>query len=428
MTLAQNHPQPLNGNRFLILVLSSILFSVSTFAQINDDDDDVSTSEQKIQNPYQFLDSISSSTKSVYNIAFVLPIIKNNIKVGDGKNTQTSMPYDTREALGFWEGVTLAMGKIKNLNSKFNIHIWDNSKDDSTTISIVQQFKNNKIDAVIAPFHTKQAVIVSEYCKKNKIPMFLVQNPSDVPAKNNPFAFKFHIPKNRIFYEYYQKITSDISETNTKIYFVYDATQKSERKVFNYLKFMAEKDGTNRLIPLEYKTENTQGYDFKNKIDSTYKSIFIISYHQDNIINEISSILKDLNNPNINLFVQSSVTKNYKVNKANLESLNTFAYSDFLVAKGNENQDYVKKMYFNKTKDNIVSDVFLGYDVANYITELFDRYGVKFPLSIDKYKHIGIASNFLFRPQFDSKGNILFFENMSKFMLRATQDGWYKVD
>lgn len=428
MISVQNHQRPLNGNRFLILLIFSILGHQFSFAQTNDDDDDVAPTVVKVENPYQYLDSISTANKSIYNIAFILPIIKNNIKLGDGKNTQTTMPYETREALGFWEGVNLAMGKVRNLKSKFNIHIWDNMKDDSTTINIISQLKRNKIDAVVAPFHTKQAVLVSEYCKKNRIPMFLVQNPSDIPAKDNPFAFKFHVPKNRLFYEYYNKITTDISEANSKIYFIYDATNKSERKVYNYLKFMAEKDGTNRIMPIEYKTENTVGYNFKDNIDSNVKNIFLISYHQDNTINEITTALKDLNNTNIQIFVQGSVTKNQKVNKANLALFNSYAYSDFYLTKGNESQEYIKKLYFNKTNDNIVSDVFLGYDVVNYITELFDRYGVKFPLSIDKYKHVGVSSNFLFRPQYDAKGNILFFENMSKYFLKLTEDGWYKVD
>jgi hypothetical protein len=76
------------------------------------------------------------------------------------------------------------------------------------------------------------------------------------------------------------------------------------------------------------------------------------------------------------------------------------------------------------TGDNSVSDVYLGYDIALYIANILDKYGVKFPISIDKYKYYGAVSNIHIKPSYDVTGKILFFENTSKFLLKATKDGW----
>ncbi len=113
------------------------------------------------------------------------------------------MSMESREALGFWEGVHIAFQQVSKMNAKFNIHIWDNERNDSNTKNIINELSKMKMDAVIAPFHSSQALIVSKYCKEKRIPMFLAQNSSDLPTKDNPYSFKFHQPKNRVYYDYY---------------------------------------------------------------------------------------------------------------------------------------------------------------------------------------------------------------------------------
>lgn len=197
----------LNGNRVRYSLFSLfLLFSLNTTSQVviedEDDKEDINaTGSQEVVNPYVHLDKLDSKPKEIYNIAFILPINAGKISPGDGKNKSASMPGETREVLGFWEGVNIAFAKIKKMQTKFKYHIWDNLKEDSATSSVLVGLKDYNIDAIIAPFHTRQAMQVSEYSKSNKIPMFLAQNPSDIPAKNNPYSFKFHVPKNRLFYD-----------------------------------------------------------------------------------------------------------------------------------------------------------------------------------------------------------------------------------
>jgi hypothetical protein len=80
------------------------------------------------------------------------------------------------------------------------------------------------------------------------------------------------------------------------------------------------------------------------------------------------------------------------------------------------------------TNDQVVNDVFVGYDVGMYIAHLMDKYGVKFPLSADGYKYYGAVSNIHIKPSYNPNGKILFFENTSKFLLQATKNGWYSVE
>jgi hypothetical protein len=423
MTSAPNRLLPLSGNKLkFIISLILLFFSVSLSAQDKpDEDEDVKVEAAVIVNPYKYLDSLTYSRKPLYNVMFILPIGVNRINLGDGKEIPTSMPQETREALGFWEGVNIAFGKIKRMNAKFNFHIWDNQKNDSATMDILQELETKKIDAVVAPFHTKQALMVSEYCKKRKIPTFLAQNPSDVPAKDNPYAFKFHNPKQRLFYDYYLKIVTNSSERNTDVFFVYDGLNKSERKVANYIKYMSEKDGSKRLKLLDYNSDLV----LKNYYDTTRNAIFMISYYNTAKVNEIIGKLSDLNSDRIKIFGHNLWSTNTKMDMALLEKFQAKVYTDFYYGNNRALLNDVKGAYNNMTKDNITSDVFLGYDVASYIAEVLDRFGVKFPLSCENYKYNGVVTNVNMRPNFDNKNSrLLFFENSTKLLLRATKDGW----
>lgn len=419
---------PLSGNKNPILfTLVFLVFSLSINAQVETEEEEKDSKVestapivQEIINPYAHLDALSNRPKEIYNIAFILPLNVNKISPGDGKERPASMPGETREVLGFWEGVNIAFSKIKKMQTKFNFHIWDNMKSDSVTTSVISNLKYNDIDVIIAPFHTKQAMQVSEYSKANKIPMFLAQNPSDLPAKDNPYSFKFHVPKNRLFYDYYRKITNDISESTTQIYFVYDGSSKGERKVANYMKFMAERDGTNRLRLLDYSANS----DFSSILDSNRKSLLMISYYKTAQVNEMIDKLLLLNEENIDVYGHNLWSNNPKISVDKLARLHTKIYTDYFQKNNWSLGSEIKERYTSMTGDNSVSDVYLGYDVAMYIANVLEKYGSKFPISIDKYKYYGAVSNFHLKPSYNPQGNILFFENTSKFLLKATKEGW----
>lgn len=428
MILVLNHLLPLNGNNMRIVLALFFVFSFYTIqAQIVEDDnapasESTFTNPAKKANPYQYLDSLNYSRKAIYNIAFILPIKKNSIAKSDGKEKAAVMTSESREALGFWEGVNVAFPQISKMNAKFNLHIWDNERNDSSTQNIINELSKKKFDAVVAPFHSSQAVLVSKYCKEKRIPMFLAQNSSDLPAKDNPYVFKFHAPKNRVYYDYYVKIILDKYKRNTDIFYVYDGLNKAERKVANYLKFMSEKDGSRRLKLLEYNAD----LNFKTYLDTTRDAIYMIGYYETATVNEILGKLAKLKPHTVSVFGHNYWPLNNKLNKSLLDTLDAKVYSDSYLESNPGLLSKVKSEYSALTKDRAVTDVFLGYDVVMYITNILNNYGVKFPLSIQDYQYKGSYINIKMRPIYDGNNNLLFFENDLKHLLRATNNGWVK--
>lgn len=428
MTSALNRQRLLNGNNLKSILFACVFIICSTaFSQdhkSDDDDDSKAVNSTFLENPYTHLDKISNASKSIYNVAFILPINTAKILPGDGKDRFATMPSETRDVLGFWEGVNIAFGKIKRMNTKYVYHIWDNERDDSSTLQILEKLKKYNIDVVVAPFHTKQALLVSNYCKENKIPMILAQNPSDVPAKDNPYAFKLQIPKSRLFYDYYKKITTDISYNNAIIYFVYDATSKTERRTANYMKYMAERDGTNRLRTIEYNGETS----FRMLLDTNVNNVVMISHYKSNEVNEILDKLIAVGSRRIFVFGNNLWSSNPKISLEKLEKFNTRIYTDVFLQNNPSLISEIKERYKSMTNDQVVNDVFVGYDVGMYIAHLMDKFSVKFPLSADGYKYYGAVSNIHIKPSYNPNGKILFFENTSKFLLQATKNGWYSVE
>jgi len=421
-----NRLPQLNGNSMKHLaILSFLLLHFVCFSQTSDEDNGLSDSlaqQVKKENPYRYLDSLNYSRKAIYNIAFILPIKKNSIVKAEGRERPAVMSSESREALGFWEGVNVAFPQIAKMNAKFNIHIWDNERSDSSTQMIIDELAKKKFDAVVAPFHSSQAIIVSKYCREKRIPMFLAQNSSDVPAKDNPYVFKFHAPKNRVYYDYYLKIIRDGSKRNTDVFYVYDGINKAERKVANYLKYMSEKDGSKRLKLLEYNSD----MNFRAYLDTTRDAVYMVGYHETSMVNEILGKLIKLKPHNISVFGHSYWAINNKISRTLLDSLDARVYTDSYLENNPSILSKVKSDYVSLTKDRAVTDVFLGYDVAMYITTVLNNYGVKFPLSIQDYQYKGAYINVNMKPIYDVNNELLFFENDLNNLLRATNDGWVK--
>lgn len=429
MTLVPSPLLRLSGNsmRIVCIAIFSFLLSVSYAQVVIEDEDDNKDDAPKtiiIDNPYQHLDSQKTERKAIYNIAFILPINAQRISPGDGKERPATMPLESREVLGFWEGANIAFAKIKKMNTKFNFHIWDNQKNDSITKTILSDLKYYNIDAIVAPFHTKEALLVSNYSKANKIPMFLAQNPSDVPAKSNPYAFKFHIPKNKMLYDYYRKIQQDISYNGAQIYYVYDGQSKAERKTANFLKYMAEKDGSQRLKFVEYSASTS----FGALLDTNSQNVLMISYYKTAQVVEILDKLLALKSDKIAVFGHNLWSNNAKLSLDKLSRLNARVYTDYYLKNNYGLVEDIKNNYASMTSDNTVSDVFLGYDVAMYIANIFDKYGQNFPLQLDQYKYYGAVSNIHMKPMYDTDRRISYFENTSKFLLKATREEWVQEE
>lgn len=422
-----SHQPLLNGNKMRKLIVLIFAFSCYfSFSQVVEDENspNVENTVTPIQreNPYRHLDSLNYSRKAIYNVAFILPIKKNSILKSDGKERPAAMSSESREALGFWEGVNLAFPQISKMNAKFNYHIWDNERNDSSTQLIIDEMSKKKFDAVVAPFHSSQAILVAKYCKEKKIPMFLAQNSSDIVARDNPYVFKFHSPKNRVYYDYYVKIILDKYKRNTDVFYVYDGMNKAERKVANYLKFMSEKDGSKRLKLLEYNSD----LNFKNYLDTTRDAVYMIGYYETAMVNEILGKLVKLKPHNISVFGHNYWVLNHKISKTLLDTLDARVYTDAYLENNPGQLSKVKSDYAALTKDRPVADVFLGYDVGLYVATVLNNYGVKFPLSVQDYIHKGVYMNIKMRPIYDASNGLLFFENDLKNLLRATSNGWVK--
>jgi ABC-type branched-subunit amino acid transport system substrate-binding protein len=411
MISAQNLQLLLSGSKVKFFFTLLILLSANILIAQDDDDDDEVVTELSKEHPFKHLQSLEKDKKETYHIAFILPIRKKDGSVN-------------KDALSFWEGVQVALPRIKKLNSKFKIHIWDNYNSDSITKSIIQNdLMNLPIDVVVAPFYTKEAFIVSQFCKNNRIPMFLPLNPSDAVAKNNPYVFKLSTSKNRMFFDIYKEIVSSPEEKNTKLFYLYDSSSKNERRMAHYLNYAQKKDGSNRLTIIP----SSQSSEIIPKMSSTNTNVLLVSQYKDVQVNEILNALKEEDKV-IKIYGNASWVRNPRILLENVSSFNTMVHSEFYLRKNAPEFEEVKKQYYELCSDNVNSEVFQGYDLINYITQVIEMYGKKFPLNVEKYSYKGLSTNIEMKPLYDDEDRILFYENVYKDILKAYPEGWYRIN
>ncbi|MCU0328463.1 MAG: hypothetical protein MUE53_05685 [Chitinophagales bacterium] len=357
--------------------------------------------------------------KESYNIVYILPIKASQFN-------GATLSYNKRESLAFWEGVAMSQKYINYTNSRFRIHIWDNEQNDSITTNIVNSLDLLDIDAVVMPFHTKQASIVAQYCKKKQIPVFMALNASDEIAKITPLYFKFAMAKPRYFMQYYNDLKRDEIYKYSYTLFLNNADTKADQMTLKNLKYYLNQDSTSGLSTFQPIT-----YNFNSSIKSHLKAdnvnMLIISKSNEKNLNYLFSSLKN----DSSLSVSLRGTNNWLYYKSLLPLMskyNAVVYSDYFLDRNDPRVEAISQEYIKITKDNVIPNVYKGFDVNLYICNLLEKYGKAFPLYIHEYEFKGLTNSIQMKPVYAPNGSIKLFENVKLNKIKAFSNGWEKIN
>ena len=390
---------------------------------------------EKIEkDPFHVLENTIPKKKFEYTILGILPFNAGEIWKLDMSKVDNIIPKEPKQTLQFFEGMYLAIQEYTH-GPKINLILFDNRKQDSTTENILQKIDLlNPPDLIIAPFHTRQAQIVANFAKKNKIPCFLPYNPSEKISNNNPYLFK----TNPSLISIYKKIISEILESadssKQKIHFVFKDNLKGEADIAKTIeKFTYSKIDTAQIRPdLDPKKINfivtNKGMRVMENLIRQRKNIFLIPSADDKFINLVIAALKPSNDYSYEIYGIPSWERSELLDLKNLENKNTMIFTDYYIGSDSAKFIALNKKYFKLYDEEINDDVIKGYDFMNFLATNLEKYGNNLPFNIQRETYQGIGSSFLFKPVIDKKGNIDNYENMNQFKLILKDEKWILYD
>jgi len=127
-----------------------------------------------------------------YEVAIMMPLfLENNLwTMSKYTSDKDKMFYkNTQRFVEMYEGILLALQRLKLEGVSMNVHVYDTQNSASVTNEIVKTVDFEKLDLIIGPVYSDNFKIVAYHAKKHKINIIspLANNPE--LTKDNPFVF-----------------------------------------------------------------------------------------------------------------------------------------------------------------------------------------------------------------------------------------------
>jgi len=333
--------------------------------------------------------------------------------------------------LEFLEGSLIALDSMKKRGISVNLRVFDTYKSHEKVKEIITSGELNDMDLIIGPFYIFNAEIISDYAKKERIPLILPFLTSDSLLKNNPYLFQLN-PSGLTELNAMTGYISQLENYNVILFYAKNDNETTRanyiKTILQYLPQFSLQDSISAIKELIY--------DPLEKTDLSVRLAEILSPEKKNMViipsaNEafvyiaVTQLFFQLKSYNIEIFgmPQWSVFQNLDLlylHKLNLRYLTPyyFTYDD------EQLQSYLKNWRREFLAEPVsltrkgCSYAFLGYDIIWYFGNAYKKYGKRFLLHSEKYTPDLLMNPFIFQKQSLTSG----FENTSLWMVNYTPD------
>lgn len=346
---------------------------------------------------------------SSFKVAVMLPLHAYNVVYNDtlGHNI---IPDETLRALEYYEGVLVALDRLRESNYSFDVHVFDTENTSYKIDMILADPDVAMADLIIGPFYNQNVRKVADFAKQRGINIVSPVSPSDRLVTNNPYFMQIN-PRaethSAAIYEYIantagaqeiliisQDVTPEISLANKIINISQNtSTREGFRPMINHLIFSPD-------------MSNAELTTFLRKDMPNY--IIVTSFNEP-FVNQILSRLNSLRRTYpIQLFGMPNWKRFQTMSLGTASRLNLHLSTDFWRDKTDPNDQYFVNAFFNKM-NSVPSDFARkGYDAMLFFGDQLKKRGRAFPNYFHESDIEGIYTNFDFRPT-----NIRGFNNFS---------------
>ncbi len=369
-----------------------------------------------------------------FNIVLLLPLHTefNLNTINRYKEEKDPMFYkNTQRFYEFYEGILLALQKLKTQGFSANLKVFDTENDSKTVKEIMENLDYPNIDLIIGPVYSDNVKIASHYAKLNKVNLISPLSQNIELIENNPFVFQV-IPSNEIRIKNVSQIINH--SKYSEIIFIHNNSE-TEISTINFFKNELLKIDSSVLNKNDRKIkiinfEKSSAQKIKESLSSDTTNLIIIPSEEEVFVTKLTSILY-------------SLSSEYKI-----EIIGTPKWEFFQSI----NIDYLKKMsfkyispifndYSNPKTIDFLSEYkityetepstfsFEGYDIMIYFGNLLKSYGRHFQFCFLKNSNLYNKNETIFDMNFKRINSEGGFENNvtsileynEKFILKKTE-------
>ncbi len=349
---------------------------------------------------------------SVFDIVFLLPfnVEKNNLNYDND-----SIASKSQMALDFYEGSLIGLEKLKNEGFSFNVSVYDTKSSDATVKQILKTTSIMDADLIIGPVYNKPLKVVSEFCKKHKIPVVSPLSPKTSFVSENPYYLNIS-PSIDTHCDY---LMDYFDEINIDQLNMLHQNRPQDFKVADYFanKYPSQMDSTieftgmriNRLIYTDQSSEYLASY-----LSLDQPNYFLVVSYKERFVHDMLSRLYSLTDRyDITVFGMPNWYKFDNIEPEYYEGLNMhFPNNYFYNEDGFKVKDFERNYYLRLNKKP-TEYACKGYDITIGLGHLISQhYGNKFSSGLNSFEELGTFTGYKFEPIYsDTSDKISFYEN-----------------
>ena len=128
----------------------------------------------------------------ILTAALILPF-----SLGDTAST------DQKKMVEFYQGMLLALEKLKNENISVNLKVFDSKGENSPLTPLLESGKLDDVDIIFGPKLPNHIAEAAKWSTKHKVPLILPMNANADDVFNNPYVYQLNTPQSYSLDEIY---------------------------------------------------------------------------------------------------------------------------------------------------------------------------------------------------------------------------------
>ena len=325
---------------------------------------------------------------------------------------------EQRKMVEFYQGMLLALDKLKNENISANLKVFDSKNENKSIKSLLESGKLDDVDIIFGPKWPNHITEAAQWSTKHKIPLVLPMNANADDVFNNPYIFQLNTPKSYFNEEVYNHFLKQFRKPN--VIFLNAANKDSD--FIEGLKATLNEHGISHS---SVSTGNTEQIE-KNLVRGK-QNIFIINTSDVGPLNSILPLLQLITrnkDPEIetHLFGYPEYQVYASDHLDELFEVDTWFYSWFytnnMLQESLEFNTSFRRAFSRQMMLSFPSYASYGYDTGYYFLKGIARYGKDMDNNLDKIRTKPVQMGF----KFERVNNWGGFINRKVFFIHLSND------
>lgn len=328
-------------------------------------------------------DSVTVVTKPVVKdtvdlrVAFLLPFftaMNEDEKEYKNVNDQAVICPKSQIGVSFYEGAMIAIDSLRRQGFHATIHTYDSENDSARIENIIRKPEMKEMDLIIGPLYTSNFKRVSDFAKKNHIPLVSPFSQVNKILLGNPYIYK----ATASIITQVEELARFVSEKGSgKTIVLLNSDNAREKALYDVFKNRYKSFQSNdSLVELSFKKAGTGAID---QLLSKGKQVWLVALSNDQVfVTDLVNKLYGMKSDNLRLFGLESWTGFESLEPEYLMKLHvSLTVPQYLDLESDTARQFIVS-YRSKYKTDPDKFALHGFDVTYYFLQRLKEQGRNF--------------------------------------------------